>query len=185
MPRGRLATDRVDARRATVEVGGSVVFKTVQPGLTHKTETGGVALGITPETAAETFDRLATLGGGVLVEEMVRGGVEALVGVSDSPLGPVLAVGPGGVLTELLDDVALRVLPVNRADVERMIDETRLARLLEGVRGAGPADRNALVDAILAVSEAVAGWPPGFELDLNPVAVLADGVRILDAAYVG
>jgi hypothetical protein len=122
----------------------------------------------------------------VLVEEMVGGGVEALVGVAASPLGPVLTVGPGGVLTELLDDVALRLLPVDRAQVHEVLDETRLGRLLAGVRGDPGADRQALVETVLAVADLVADWPTGFELDLNPVTVLpaGEGVRILDAAYV-
>jgi acyl-CoA synthetase (NDP forming) len=186
VPRGRLVRDRTDAEPAVREVGGRAVLKAVVPGLVHKSEAGGVAIGVTPETAVDTFDRLALLGGHVLAEEMVSGGVEALVGVASSPLGPVLAVGPGGVLTELLDDVALRLLPVDRSEIEDMIDQTRLAALLAGVRGAGAADRAALVEMVLGLGRAVAQWPARFELDLNPVAVLSDGrgVRILDAAYV-
>jgi acyl-CoA synthetase (NDP forming) len=92
----------------------------------------------------------------------------------------------GGVLTEVLHDVALRVLPVDRDDVEAMVDETRLGALLSGVRGAAPADREALVAVVLRVCDLVEGWPAGFELDLNPVTVLESGrgVRVLDAAYV-
>ena len=104
-------------------------------------------VGVTAEKAAQTYDRLAALGGEVLVEELVDGGVEVLVGVAPSPLGPVLTVGPGGVLTELLDDVALRVLPVGPDEVDAMLDETRLGRLLAGVRGRPPADRSSLPDA--------------------------------------
>jgi acetate---CoA ligase (ADP-forming) len=186
VPRGRLVRDRTDAEPAVREVGGRAVLKAVVPGLVHKSEAGGVAIDVTPATAVDTFDRLALLGGHVLAEEMVLGGVEALVGVASSPLGPVLAVGPGGLLTELLDDVALRLLPVKRPDIEDMIDQTRLAALLAGVRGAPPADRAAFVEMVLGVGRAVAQWPAGFELDLNPVAVLSvgRGVRILDAAYV-
>jgi acyl-CoA synthetase (NDP forming) len=186
VPRGRLVRDRTDAEPAVREVGGRAVLKAVVPGLVHKSDAGGVAIDVTPATAVDAFDRLALLGGDVLAEEMVLGGVEALVGVASSPLGPVLAVGPGGLLTELLDDVALRLLPVKRPDIEDMIDQTRLAALLAGVRGAPPADRAAFVEMVLGVGRAVAQWPAGFELDLNPVAVLADGrgVRILDAAYV-
>ena len=186
VPHGRVAGDRDDAARAVDEVGGRAVLKAVVPGLTHKTEAGGVALGVGAAQAPEVFDRLAALGGEVLVEEMVDGGVEALVGVAGSPLGPVLTLGPGGVLTELLDDVALRLLPVDRDEIEAMVDETRLAALLAGVRGAPPADRAALVDTVLALARAVTGWPTGFELDLNPVAVLpaGRGARVLDAAYI-
>ena len=186
VPTGRLVTDARSAAAAVDDVGGLAVMKAVVPGLTHKTEAGGVALGVTAATASETYERLAALGGEVLVEEMVPDGVEALVGVTPSPLGQVLTVGLGGVLTEVLDDVALRLLPVHRSEIEEMLAETRLAALLAGVRGQGPADRDALVDAVLTVAQLAAGWPPGFELDLNPVRVLAaeQGVRILDAAYI-
>jgi acyl-CoA synthetase (NDP forming) len=186
VPVGRVVGDVGQACAAVEQAGGLAVLKAVVPGLVHKTEAGGVCLDITLETAAETFARLAALGGQVLVEEMVGSGVEALVGIAASPLGPVLTVGPGGVLTELLDDVALRLLPVTRSDVEQMLDETRLALLLTGVRGSPPADRVALVDTILRVVDVVSSWPAGFELDLNPVTVLQQGrgVRILDAAYI-
>lgn len=184
VPVGRVATDRDDAVAAVAEAGGRAVLKAVVPGLLHKSEAGGVVLDVTAEQAPEVFDRLAALGGEVLVEEMVPGGVEALVGTTDSPLGRVLTVGVGGVLTEVVADVALGLLPVDRQDVEEMLDETRLARLLEGVRGQGRADRDALVETVLAVAAVAAGLPPGAELDLNPVTVLSEGAgaRILDAA---
>lgn len=186
VPAGRLATDPADARAAVEEVGGRAVLKAVVPGLAHKSDAGGVLLGVTPEQAPAAWERLAALGGQVLVEEEVDGGVEVLVGVAPSPLGPVLTLGPGGVLTEVLDDVALRLLPVDAHQVEAMVDETRLGRLLAGVRGAPPADRAALVEAVLRVAGLVCGWPEGFELDLNPVTVLPEGrgVRVLDAVYV-
>ncbi len=127
VPRHRVATDRDDAVRAVAEVGGRAVLKAVVPGLMHKTEVGGVVLDVTTSDAATTFDRLAALGGQVLVEEQVGAGVEVLVGVAPSPLGPVLTMGPGGVLTEVFDDVALRLLPVTGDDVREMVAETRLA----------------------------------------------------------
>jgi len=186
VPVGRVVRDPDEARAAVEGLGGRAVFKAVVPGMVHKTEAGGVFLDIKVDTAAETYARLAALGGQVLVEEMVDSGVEALVGIAASPLGSVLTVGPGGVLTELLDEVALRLLPVTVSDVEEMLNETRLATLLAGVRGSAPADRPALVDTILRVADLVSSWPAGFELDLNPVTVLpqGQGVRILDAAYI-
>ncbi|WP_109474806.1 acetate--CoA ligase family protein [Ornithinimicrobium cavernae] len=184
VPAGRKVTDAQDAVSAVSEAGGRAVAKAVVPDLLHKSEAGGVVLDVTPGAAAEVFGRLAALGGEVLVEEMVPGGVEALVGSTDTPLGRILSVGVGGVLTEVVADVALRVLPVDREDVEEMIDETRLGRLLSGVRGQGAADRTALVDTVLGVAALAAELPAGAELDLNPVTVLAAdrGCRILDAA---
>ena len=186
VPGGRIAHSAQDAVDAVAEVGGLAVLKAVVPGLLHKSDAGGVIVGVTAEDAGGAWEKVASLGGEVLVEEMVPAGVEALVGLSPSPLGPVLTVGVGGVLTEVLHDVALRVLPVGRDDVEAMLDETRLGTLLAGVRGAAPADRDALVETVLRVCEVARGWPPGFELDLNPVTALAagSGVRVLDAAYI-
>ncbi len=185
VPRGRLVVSAADATAAVVEVEGRAVFKAVVPGLLHKSDAGGVLVGVSKDAAGAAWEKLAAMGGSVLVEEMVSGGVEVLVGLSPSPLGRVLAVGAGGVLTELMDDVALRVLPVGRSDVEAMLDETHLGALLAGVRGAPGADRQALVDLVLQLCAAVSDWPGGFELDLNPVSVLpaGGGARVLDATY--
>lgn len=184
VPTGRLAQSAHDAVAAVTECGGRAVLKAVVPGLVHKSDAGGVVLGVTPADAEGAYDKVASLGGQVWVEEMVPTGVEALVGFTTTALGTVLTVGVGGVLTEVVGDVALRVLPVSRADVEEMVDETRLGLLLGGVRGAAPADRDALVDTVLRLADLVRDWPAGFELDLNPVTVLEQGVRVLDAAYV-
>lgn len=186
VPAGRVAASAADAAAAVGDVGGRAVFKAVVPGLLHKSDAGGVIVGVTAEEAGPAWEKVASLGGEVLVEEMVPGGVEALVGLAPSPLGMVLTVGVGGVLTEVLHDVALRVLPVGRDDVEAMVDETRLGALLAGVRGAAPADREALVETVLRVCEVTHAWPRGFELDLNPVTALAvgNGVRVLDVAYI-
>lgn len=186
VPAGRVAASAADAAAAVADVGGRAVFKAVVPGLLHKSDAGGVIVGVTAAEAGPAWEKVASLGGEVLVEEMVPGGVEALVGLAPSPLGMVLTVGVGGVLTEVLHDVALRVLPVGRDDVEAMVDETRLGALLAGVRGAAPADREALVEAVLQVCAVTHAWPQGFELDLNPVTALAvgNGVRVLDAAYI-
>ena len=184
VPVGRIVADRDDAVTAVDEAGGRAVAKAVVPGLLHKSDAGGVVLGVTAQDAAEVFDRLAGMGGQVLIEEQVPEGVEVLVGSADTPLGRILTVGVGGVLTEVIADVALRLLPVDREDVEEMLDETRVGMLLDGVRGRQRADRAALVDTVLAVADVAATLPADAELDLNPVTVLAEGegTRILDAA---
>jgi hypothetical protein len=95
----------------------------------------------------------------------------------------VLTIGVGGVLTEVIADAAVRVLPVDDADIRAMIGQTRVGTLLAGVRGAPPADVDALVATVRGLLEATAGWSDGFELDLNPVKVLTEGCWILDAAF--
>ncbi|MQA25977.1 MAG: acetyl-CoA synthetase, partial [Micromonosporaceae bacterium] len=183
VPRGAVVSTPAAAGAAVREFGGLAVMKAL--GVLHKTEAGGVALGVTAESAAEVFARLARVyDGSVLVEEQVTGGVELLVGIAPSPLGPVLTLGAGGVLTEVLDDVAVRLLPVTELDIRELLSETKVARLLAGRRGAEPADIAALSEVVTRLQDLVAGWAPGYELDLNPVVVLPRGAVVLDAAYV-
>jgi acyl-CoA synthetase (NDP forming) len=184
VPRGRIVIDSSDAAAAVAEVGGRAVLKAVVTGLLHKTEAGAVALGVTGVEAVWTYDRLAALGGEVLVEEMVDGGAELLVGVAHTPLGQVLTLASGGVLAEVLDDAVFRLLPVTEADAREMVAELRGAAVLGSVRGRSALDVDALVRLLVDVSGLVSAWPAGYELDLNPVVALPEGVRILDAAYV-
>jgi acyl-CoA synthetase (NDP forming) len=185
VPAGRVVTDPAAATAAVAECGGHAVLKVVAPHLTHKTEVGGVVLDVPADRAEAVAAMLLALPGvtGVLVEERVPDGVEVLVGVAPSPLGPTITVGVGGVLAETLDDVAVRLLPVDRDDVLDMLGETRLARLLAGVRGRPPADTEALVAVVLAVAGLAAGWPEQSTLDLNPVSVGPSGAVVLDAVY--
>lgn len=181
VPAGRIAVSAADAEAAVREVGGRAVVKAVVPGLVHKTEAGGVVLDVTPSRAAVEYPRLAELGGQVLVEEFVTGAVEMLVGIAPGPCGPMLALGMGGIFAEVLADVAVAPLPVDPAEVRRMLAELRGSALLHGVRGREPSDVDALVDLVVRVAELAGGW--GGQLDLNPVAVLPRGVRVLDAVY--
>jgi acetate---CoA ligase (ADP-forming) len=185
VPPGRLVGDPRDAARAVAEVGGLAVFKAVVPGLLHKTEAGAVRLGIRENQAGEAYDAIAALGGGVLVEQQAAEGVEALVGVHTSALGKVLTVGLGGVFAELLDDVSHRLLPLRSGDAEQMVAELRGARVFTGVRGGAPVDEAALIRLLYQVGDLAATWSGEFELDLNPVRVLTEGVVVLDAAFSG
>ena len=183
VPRGTVAHSADQALEAVHACGGLAVMKAT--GLLHKTDAGGVVLGVTEANAGEVYRRLAQIGDGpVLVEEQITGGVELLVGIAASPLGSVLTLGAGGVLTEALDDVTVRLLPVAEADIRDMLTELRVSRLLAGYRGAEPADLDALVDLIQRLQVLVADWPDGFSLDLNPVVALPDRAVVLDAAYV-
>ena len=188
VPRGRVVASPSEATVLVNELGGHAVFKAVVPSLVHKTEAGGVVLDVTPDAAPEVYERLAALGGRVYAEEMVTGGVEMLVGVTSTPLGRVITVASGGLLTEVLDDAVFRLLPIDTADAEEMLTELRGAAVLRGARGRPPADVAALADLLVRVGSLVLDvkrippLPPGADLDLNPVAVLTQGVAILDAA---
>ncbi|GAA0572631.1 acetate--CoA ligase family protein [Paractinoplanes ferrugineus] len=182
VPAGRVVADAAAAGQAVAGFGGTAVLKAVVPGLLHKTEADGVALGVGTEQAAWVFARLAGLGGDVLVEQQAPDGAEMIVGVRSTPLGNVLTVGLGGIFAEALDDVACRLLPLRTGDAAEMLDELRGARVLDGVRGRAPGDRAALADLLDTLSALTAGWR-GFELDLNPIRVLPEGVLVLDAAY--
>ncbi|WP_031523630.1 acetate--CoA ligase family protein [Streptomyces sp. NRRL F-5123] len=185
VPRGRVARDADDAAALVRELDGTAVLKAVVPGLLHKSEAGGVRVGVREQDARAAFRELAALGGDVLVEELAGDGVEVLVGVRTSPLGNVLTVGLGGIFTELLDDVAHRTAPLAEGDAETMIGELRGAALLRGARGTRELDTGALAELLYRLSDAVADWPGDFELDLNPVRVLPSGAVVLDAAFTG
>ena len=188
VPISVVVADEAAAITAIATVGGRAVMKAVLPGLIHKSEAGGVALDITMMTAAKTYKHLSELAGdetinSVLVETFVPNGVEALVGVTSSPLGKVLTIGVGGILTEIISDVSVRLLPVNAQIVREMIDETRLAPLFAGARGSAPVDVPAFIAAVLRIAEVSASWPEGSELDINPITVLPTGTWVLDSAY--
>ncbi len=188
VPESILVKNRTEVISAVKSVGGRAVLKAVIPGLLHKSDVGGVVLDIDEAKAESTFDHMMSLGkngeGQVLVERFVPKGVEVLVGITPSPLGRVLTVGVGGVLTEVINDSALRLLPVDAQDIEEMIAETRLSQLLAGVRGAAAGDKDALIQTVLKITDATMDWPDGFELDINPVTVLNEGVWVLDSAYI-
>ena len=195
VPAEELVTDPVGAAAAAQRIGFPVVLKIVSPDIPHKTEIGGVRVGLESaavvEQAAEQM--LAAVRSlrpqaqidGFLVAKMVTDGFEVIAGVSsDADFGLVLACGSGGIYAEAEDDVSVRVLPVDRAEIARMVGETRMSKLLERARGKPPADRPALIDTLTrlaalanALQDCIA------EIDVNPLVVLpaGQGVRALDA----
>ncbi len=181
VPYGQVVTDATAAAR---ECPDRAVFKVVAPGLVHKSDRGGVLCNVDPAGAADAYRQLMAVPGatGVLIEEQVPPGVELLVGIAGSALGRLLTIGIGGVLTEVIDDVAIRLLPVTGDDVRAMLAETRAAAMLAGVRGALPANVDAFVRLVLDVAEVAEAWPG--DLDLNPVVVTPDEAVVLDAALV-
>ncbi len=176
--------DAEKAVEAANRVGYPVVMKAVAPGLLHKSDVGGVALGLSDDAAVRAAahamaSRLREAGytlEALLVQKQVGGGVEALVGVTlDPSLGPLLIAGLGGVQVELLRDVAFRITPVSDVDAAEMIASLRTARLLDGYRGSPAVDREAFVDVIQRLSALVEAFPELVELELNPLVVLPRG----------
>ncbi len=182
-----LADNRADAVRAATELGFPVVLKGLADGQEHKTEAGLVRLNLsTPAEVETTFGDLKdalsghSLEGGppaILVQKMASGGAEAILGMQNDPdFGPMILVGTGGTMTELLDDVALRRAPLTPADVTEMIDETLLARLFDGFRGAPRADRTAFEQMVLRFSDLAVDLGDRIEsIDINPVFVRPEG----------
>ena len=173
-----------EAEAAAERLGFPLVAKAVAPGLLHKSDVGGVVLGLESPAAvvnavATLRERMRAIGApleGVFLQREVRGGVEALVGVTtDATFGPLLVCGLGGVLVELVRDVAFRLPPVSDLDAREMFSRLRAAHLLDGYRGMPPGDREALVGLITRVSALVEVVPELRELDLNPVKVLEPG----------
>jgi acetate---CoA ligase (ADP-forming) len=183
----RTAASEDAAVDAAERIGYPVVLKATGPAILHKTEIGGVRLGLTTadDVRQAWRDLAGRLGGtmtGGLVQEMVAGGVEMLVGaVEDPTFGPVLACATGGTMAELLADMQFRLHPLNERDAVAMIDGLRGAKLLRGYRGTAPADEGALREALLRLSALIEICPEIVELDVNPLSVLGRGVRSLDA----
>ena len=197
--RDEVAVDADAAVAAAERIGYPVAVKVNSPDILHKTEAGGIRLGLTDADAVRAaFDQVTTNArgydsnariDGVVVQEMVSGGVETIVGVSyDEQLGPFLLFGTGGVMVEVYNDVALRRCPITREDALEMIDEVKGARLLRGFRGAPPADVDTLADTLVSVSQMAAQLEGSLgELDINPLMVLPEGqgVKAADALAVG
>jgi len=168
-----------EAAGAVREFGRAVAMKVVSPAIVHKTDANGVILNVsTVEEAVAAFHRLHVQG--VLVVPMISHAVEVLVGLSRDPqFGPVVACGLGGIYTEALDDLALRVAPVDPDEALAMIDELRGAAILRGTRGKARAV-DTLAELLARVSELPFRFPEIDELDLNPVFLLERGCAIAD-----
>ena len=183
----RLVTDADQAAAAAAELGGHVALKAEVPGLVHKSDAGAVLLGLDgPDEAAAGFrvlaGRFAGNFSGAIVQPMITGGTEVIIGVVQEPVfGPLVVFGLGGVATDVLGDHAARLAPLTTTDADDLIHSIRAAPLLLGHRGQPPADIAALRDTLLRVSRLADDLPEVSELDLNPVIACADGVTAVDA----
>jgi acetyl coenzyme A synthetase (ADP forming)-like protein len=186
IPKSRLAKTPEEAVEIAEEIGYPVVIKVASPDILHKTDVGGVRVNLgSADDVRDAFDLIMYRAGrympdariwGCQVQQMVPGGREVLLGMSRDPqFGPLVAFGLGGIYVEALKDVAFRVAPFSRQEADEMIREIRSYRLLEGVRGEPPADHEAMVDALLRISQLVTDFPEIVELDINPLMVFEEG----------
>ncbi|HTX85856.1 MAG TPA: GNAT family N-acetyltransferase [Streptosporangiaceae bacterium] len=182
----RSVTSKDAALVAAAELGGHVVLKADVAGLVHKTDAGAVKLDLrSGEEVAGAYRELAAAFGAdlrrVLVQPMLTGGVETIIGVVQEPVfGPLVVFGLGGVATDVLGDRAARLAPLTDSDAEQMISEVRAAPLLFGHRGSPAVDTAALADLLLRVSRLADDLPEVADLDLNPVIARPDGAHVVD-----
>jgi acyl-CoA synthetase (NDP forming) len=195
VPPFRVAGGEREAVTAARELGFPVVLKVVSRDVLHKSDAGGVRVGLADEAAVADAWRgmMAGVAGrvpgarieGVLVAPAAPEGLECIVGMTRDPqFGPALMFGLGGVFVELLRDVSFRVLPLVRADAEEMVREIRGFPLFQGLRGSAPRDVGAVVDFLLATAALVEANPEIREIDVNPLRVYGRGVLALDARVI-
>jgi acetyltransferase len=181
VPARRACADRAAAHRALADLGGPVAVKLLDAAVLHKTEVGGVRLGV--RTPAELDEALDAIGAErVLVEAMAPAGVDLVVGARRDPVfGPVVLVGLGGTVAEALADVAVRVAPITPDDASGMVDELAGRALLDGWRGGPVLDRAALGRFVAALGALLHAHPHLQDVEVNPLRVTADGLVALDA----
>jgi acetyltransferase len=192
LPKSLLVTDRASAGKAAREIGRPVVLKVASADILHKSDVGGVRLGLaSPEEAERAFEEMmervrkrmpeATIQG-AFVQEMVKGGREVILGVAKDPqFGPLLMFGLGGIYVEVLRDVSFRVAPITTTEAWEMIKETKAYAVLKGARGERPVDLEAVAEALQRLSQLVMDFPEILELDINPLTVLPEGAMAIDA----
>ncbi|ERJ04822.1 Acetyl-CoA synthetase protein [Halorhabdus tiamatea SARL4B] len=191
-PQGAIVSEKNAAVEAAKDIDGDVVMKIVSPDILHKSDIGGVEVGVPDEEVADTFDDLiararnyqpdATILG-VQVQEMadLDAGTETIVGINRDPqFGPLVMFGLGGIFVEVLEDATFRVAPVSEPEATEMIDEIDSAPLLRGARGREPVDEAGVVETIQRISQLVTDFPAILELDINPLVATPDGVAAVD-----
>ena len=191
--REMLAETADQAVIAARDIGGTVAMKIESPDIPHKTEAGAVRLSVPADDAPAAFEAIMQAArrfnpsarlNGVLVQEMVKPGVEMMLGIAPDPVfGPVIVAGLGGIFVEVLRDVAHRIPPIDANEARAMLDGLRGAAILRGVRGAGPRDIDALIDCIVRLSWLAHDLPEVAELDINPLTLGAagEGAHVVDA----
>ena len=194
MNRSVLAADRAGAEKAASDVGFPVVMKIVSPDIIHKTELGGVKVGLKdgPEVGQAYDAMIASVRSkrpdarirGVVIEEMVKG-TELIIGSSCDPqFGRMLMFGMGGVFVEVYKDVSFRLVPISAFDAHEMIEEIRGKAIFEGARGYPKVDKEVLAKVLVDISLGIGRFPDIDELDVNPLMVTDKGLVAVDARVI-
>jgi len=191
-PTGRIVDSPQDAVSTAQDIDGDVVMKIVSPDILHKSDIGGVKVGVANEDVYDAFEDLVTRARnyqpdatilGVQVQEMVDvdAGTETILGMNRDPqFGPLVLFGLGGIFVEVLEDTTFRVAPVSEREATDMVRGIRSAPLLRGARGRDPADTEAIVESIQRLSQLVTEFPAILELDINPLVATPEGVQAID-----
>jgi acetyltransferase len=191
-PQGGIASDPTEALALAEAIDGDVVMKIVSPDILHKSDIGGVRVGVPNTEVYDAYEDLVTRARnyqpdaeilGVQVQEIVDldAGVETIVGMNRDPqFGPLLMFGLGGIFVEVLEDTTFRVAPVSESEAREMTEEIDAAPLLRGARGRDPVDVDGVVEAIQRLSQLVADFPAVLELDINPLVATPDGTQAVD-----
>ena len=183
------------AVEAAKKIGFPIVLKIVSAQVLHKSDAGGVVVGIADEKGIrEGYQRIisnikknvpAAVIDGILVQEMAPKGTEIIIGSTvDATFGPTIMFGLGGIFVEILKDVSFRLVPITKDDAWEMLDEIKAKKMLDGPRGTAKADKETIVDALLSVSKMLMECPEIKELDMNPILVYEKGARAVDARVI-
>ncbi len=186
IPESELASTPEEAVEIAGRIGYPVVLKVASPDILHKTDVGGVRVGLeSPADVRDAFDLITYRAQrylpearlwGCLVQKMVPQGLEILIGMNRDPqFGPLVTFGLGGIYVEILKDVTFRVAPFSRQEAQAMLSEIRTRALLDGMRGNPPVDKQALLEALLRIGQLVTDFPEIAELDINPFMVYEEG----------
>jgi len=190
-----VAKTEEEAVEAAEKIGYPIVLKIVSPQILHKSDAGGVIVGVEDEIGirngfnkiinnAKAYKQDAEITG-VLVQEMAPKGTEIIVGSTTDPtFGPTLMFGLGGIFVEILKDVSFRVAPITKQDAAEMIEEIKAVKILEGARGMPPSHKPTLADILFKTSKMLMECPEIKELDMNPILAYPDGARIVDARII-
>ena len=197
VPKSLIIRDVTEAAQACAGLRQPLALKIVSPDILHKSDAGGVKVGLRSaqdvEDAIRTMMKLPAIANarvdGFLLEEMAPAGLEVVIGgLRDPQFGPMIMVGLGGIFVEVLADVSFRICPIDRVDAEEMLDELKGKALLDGARGRKPVSRAAIVDALLKVGGAggllMTHAPDIAEADINPLIVSESGAMAVDARFV-